>query len=232
LDDEPERHRTSDSYPRISGIVPARLALTVNYLGRLVYKNNKSLTQAFDYEEALIACACGDHDALLALYDRDARWLMGVILRIVRDHHLAEDVLQEAFLQVWQRANTFNSSRGSGRGWIYTVVRHRALDARRGVHLEVNTDSRDLENLANRQQAADLLPTGLGSMDLEHCINQLEPVKRDCIIQAFVEGLTHEQIALRLNAPLGTVKARTSWVAIAQGLSLVNLPAASLPSCR
>ena len=130
------------------------MAANVKDCGQPVNKSNIKLKpQTFSYEENLLACACGDHGALRVLYDRDARWLMGVTLRIVRDRHLAEDVLQEAFLQIWRGARTFNSSRGSGRGWIYTVVRHCALDAVRGARLEINVDSFDLENLADRRQA-------------------------------------------------------------------------------
>ena len=85
----------------------------------------------FDHEAALEACARGERFALKALYEREGRWLLAVAQRIVRDAELAEDVLQDAFLQIWQRAGTFKREMGSGRGWVYTVVRHRALDEAR-----------------------------------------------------------------------------------------------------
>ena len=69
---------------------------------------------AFDYEAALAACAGGDRDALRALYDREARRLMGVTLRIVRQRQVAEEVLQEAFLQIWRAAGTFDPGGGFG----------------------------------------------------------------------------------------------------------------------
>ena len=72
----------------------------------------------FDYEATLAACAQGNRTALRELYEREARWLMGVAMRIVRNRALAEEVLQEAFLQIWRGARTFDRSRGSGRGWI------------------------------------------------------------------------------------------------------------------
>jgi len=163
----------------------------------------------FDYEANLAACANGDRGALRALYEREGRWLMGVAVRIVRDRALAEEVLQEAFLQIWKGAATFDASRGSGRGWIYTVVRHRALqEIRRGGH-EFNVDVEELENLAHDQQPRDSDEPGIGTKELEHCLQQLEPKKRACIVHAFIEGYTHEQIASKLDTPLGTVK---SWV--------------------
>jgi RNA polymerase sigma-70 factor (ECF subfamily) len=163
----------------------------------------------FDYEASLAACANGDRGALRALYEREARWLMGVALRIVRDRHLAEEVLQDAFLQIWRAATTFDPARGSGRGWIYTVVRHRALqEVRRSGHAPTLAVE-DIDDLADHRQLADAAPADIDATELERCLEQLEPKKRDCIIQAFVEGYTHEQIAAKLDTPLGTIK---SWV--------------------
>ena len=82
----------------------------------------------FDYESAVEACARGECTGLRALYEREASWLLGVALRIVRKRDIARDVLQDAFVQIWQRAATYQRTLGSARGWIYTVVRHRALD--------------------------------------------------------------------------------------------------------
>ena len=164
---------------------------------------------AFDYEATLAACAGGDRDALRALYDREARRLMGVTLRIVRQRQVAEEVLQEAFLQIWRAAGTFDPARGSGRGWIYTVVRHRALQEVRKDGREANVAIEDIENLADDRQSAQADPQSIDAAELERCLARLEPQKRACIVHAFVEGYTHEQIAARLDAPLGTVK---SWV--------------------
>jgi RNA polymerase sigma-70 factor (ECF subfamily) len=166
------------------------------------------LRSGFDYEATLAACAQGDRRALRALYDREARWLMGVAVRIVRNRALAEEVLQEGFLQIWKAAGTFDSARGSGRGWIYTIVRHRALQEIRRPGREISIESEDLENLADLE-SPDPDGPGIGTAELEHCLELLEPKKRACIVHAFVEGYTHEQIAQKLDTPLGTVK---SWV--------------------
>lgn len=166
---------------------------------------------AFDYESALEACARGERFALRALYEREARWLLGVAQRIVKDHEIAQDVLQDAFLLVWQRASTYQRALGSARGWIYTVVRHRALDEVRRVRPE-HAAGDDLEAIAD---ARGLHAPGLdsGSHDrsesIERCLGSLEERKRECIVYAFVEGYTHDQIAARLATPVGTVK---SWI--------------------
>jgi RNA polymerase sigma-70 factor (ECF subfamily) len=165
----------------------------------------------FDYDAAVLACARGERFALRALYDREGRWLLGVAQRIVRDRERAEDVLHDAFVQIWQHASTFQPELGSARGWIYTIVRHRALkEARDGGRLEA-MDPLLLADLADAQQAsaAEAEQRGLDGDSLERCLQRLEATRRTCLMHAFVDGFTHEQIAQRLNTPLGTVK---SWI--------------------
>ena len=125
---------------------------------------------AFDYESAVLACARGERYALRALYEREARWLLGVAQRIVRDRQLAEDVLHDAFLQVWQRAGSYQPALGSARGWIYTVVRHRALkevrtpermhaiDPQHATEIGDRTDDEADAGAATAFQNADLHP--------------------------------------------------------------------------
>ncbi len=167
-----------------------------------------SPADAFDYESALEACARGERYALRALYEREARWLLGVAQRIVQDRDTAHDVLQDAFLLVWQRAASYQRALGSGRGWIYTVVRHRALDEARRVKREMPAGD-DIEALADAQFEPPVDLPHADAQALDRCMARLDQHKRDCIVFAFVEGYTHEQIAARLATPVGTVK---SWI--------------------
>jgi RNA polymerase sigma-70 factor, ECF subfamily len=167
---------------------------------------------SFDYEAALAACARGERFALRALYERESRWLLGVALRIVRDRERAEDVLHDAFLQIWQGAGGFQPALGSARGWIYTVVRHAALKAVRDPGRMQALDPQDLQTLSDHQQAASSDHAGDHDLDtdsLERCLQRLDPPRRACVVHAFVDGYTHEQIAHALQTPLGTVK---SWI--------------------
>lgn len=164
--------------------------------------------QDFDYESTVEACARGDADALQSLYQRESRWLLGVALRIVRDRDTAHDVLQDAFVQIWQRAAGYDRALGSARGWVYTVVRHKALDVARRAQRELPASDL-LDAMADPAPAA-AAPDGRADADALHrCLDALEPARRACIVDAFVEGLTHEQIAARAGTPLGTVK---SWI--------------------
>ena len=168
---------------------------------------------AFDYESALEACARGERFALRAIYERESRWLLGVAQRIVRDHDTAHDVLQDAFLLVWQRAASYQRALGSARGWIYTVVRHRALDEARRQRPEQAVGD-DLDALAEahgfRATAQAEVDQSHGQAEaIERCMQALDDRKREAIAYAFVEGYTHDQIAQRLATPVGTVK---SWI--------------------
>lgn len=175
------------------------------------------MTEPFDYERILAACTRHDQQALRALYDRDGGWLLSVASRIVGDPQLAEDVLQDAFVQIWTRAETFDPTLGSARGWIYTIVRHRALQEvrRPGFVRQVNTDN--IEALQDMVQVASQSGQSDGNADsgwaerqaLLRCMKGLSPEARYCIESAYLEGYTQQELADRLSKPLGTVK---SWI--------------------
>lgn len=165
----------------------------------------------FDYEAAVFACARGDRAALRSLYEREVRWLVGVALRIVRRRELADEVLHDAFLQIWQKAATFDPTLGSARGWVYSIVRHRALNVLRQAAPEraAGTPAAP-DELAD--EAAGPLDVALRRSDaqaLHRCLEGLDEHKRACILLAYVEGYSQAQIAHRMDCPLGTVKA---WV--------------------
>lgn len=165
---------------------------------------------AFDVEAALKGCAGGDAEALRLIYDRMAPMLMGVALRIVRRRDLANDVLHDAFIQVWRRADTFDPARGSARNWLFSVVRHRALTVMRRLGREQPLDEGKLaEQPADEPSALDRLALAADAGALRRCLEELDPDRRQTIVLAYTQGLSHTQIAARLGAPLGTVK---SWV--------------------
>jgi RNA polymerase sigma-70 factor (ECF subfamily) len=171
--------------------------------------------EEFDYEAALRGCAGGDAQALRRLYQQESPRLLGVALRIVRERQAAEDVLHDAFVSIWTKAGGFDAARGSGRGWIYSIVRHQALDAIRNGAQEVAVsedalDAIDSEAALQRQhQVADAFELRANLGRLHDCLTQLDAAKRNSILYAYVDGCTHSEIAERLASPLGTVKA---WI--------------------
>ncbi len=169
----------------------------------------------FDYDAALAACARGDAQALQRIYRHAGRYLLGVALRIVRERAQAEDVLHDAFISIWQRAGSFDAGRGAARGWIYSVVRHAALNVARGNARDVRINDEALEAIDDQaalhsyRSRIDPYELGADLGKLDACLGRLEPARRDCILLAYVEGCSHGEIAERTHTPLGTVKA---WI--------------------
>lgn len=169
----------------------------------------------FDYEAALAACAEGNAAALQSLYRQEGPRLLGVVQRIVRNMSLAEDIVHDAFVNIWRRANSFDASRGEARGWIYSIARNLALNAVRDFQRELTVDEDTSEALDNTASMAAWRDThdDFAWRDiagrLSPCLEQLEPARRNCILHAYVDGLSHSEISERIGAPLGTVKA---WI--------------------
>ena len=182
----------------------------------------------FDYEAELHACARGERQALHRLYEQESPRLLGVIQRIVVDRALAEDIVHDAFIKIWSGAASFDVTRGTARGWMFTVARHLALNSVRNNAREVPMDddsdddshlSATLEpsaTLEGWQDVTDTFDWRVNPTRIDFCLEQLDPVRRNCVFHAYVDGYSHQQIAHKVGAPLGTVKAwiRRSLVAL------------------
>ena len=171
---------------------------------------DNSEPSSFDYEASVQACAIGDRNGLRRLFEQEAGRLLTVARRIVRRSDIAEEVVQEAFLRIWQKADQFDPRLGSARGWIYTIVRNRALDVIRDNAREELTDDSRIESLLHDEQSVDDAFQRLaGNSRLRHCLEMLDARRRTCLLLAYVAGFSHGEIAGRLGLPLGTAK---SWI--------------------
>jgi len=150
-----------------------------------------------------------DRAAFAALYDRTSPQLFGVAMRILRQREEAEDVLQECFVAVWDRADTYDAQKSSVMTWLLSILRHRAIDRRRRrAHMEDRLGSEE-ELLSLRASIGDDADRGAGLRELYKCLQELESAPRRAVLLAYVYGYTHEELAQRLAAPTGTIK---SWI--------------------
>lgn len=164
----------------------------------------------FDYETTLRECAARRVEALHRLYEHEADRLLGVALRIVRHRDLAEDILHEAFIQIWRMAHTFDSARGSGRAWLSTIVRNRALNVLRAGRRTQPIDDGALDAIPDCAEKPDeTLERIDDEVRLKRCLQNLDDMKRTSILLAYVDGLSQSEIAERLGTSHNTVK---SWV--------------------
>ncbi|HYB10271.1 MAG TPA: sigma-70 family RNA polymerase sigma factor [Alphaproteobacteria bacterium] len=167
-------------------------------------------TVALSSPDALIeAVGHGSKTALRRLYELESRRLYGIALRIVRRPDVAADVLQDCFIQVWQNARSFSVERGTGAAWLTGIVRFRALDAARKFRREIPTDDPTLGDAPLDSDAIEKIDAAAAARALRRCLDLLDERQRRCVLLAFVDGMSHTEIAERIAAPLGSVK---SWV--------------------
>lgn len=155
------------------------------------------------------AAGRGNQAALRRLYELESRRLYGIALRIVRRPAIAAEVLQEVFVQVWRNARTFSPTRGAAEAWLTGIVRYRALDAVRKQGREILSDDPALGDRPLEPDVIERIDAAADAGALRRCLGALDDSQRRCVMLAFVDGLSHSEIAVRLAAPLGSVK---SWV--------------------
>ena len=155
--------------------------------------------------QLLVSCASGDAAAFRRLYEMQSAPLYGLALRITRQPALASDAVHDALLQVWRNAERFDPARGGARAWLATLVRYRAMDAVRKTRREVPALEQDERADTDPDPLDRLLATQDGQA-LHRCLQDVAPDRRSLVVMAFVEGLTHAEIATRLRQPLGTIK--------------------------
>jgi RNA polymerase sigma factor (sigma-70 family) len=165
---------------------------------------------SIDLDDALRRCAQGDRTALRMIYDAEAARMLGVALRLLHRRALAEEAVHDAFVQIWRHAETFDPARGRARAWLYAVLRHRALNIRRDEDRTELTDDLEPLQLPSEGDGAESLVIRLSETSaLRRCLERLEPARREAITLAYVEGLSHRELAGRLGVPVGTAK---SWI--------------------
>lgn len=163
-----------------------------------------------DLDRALLACARGERDGLRALYDAEAPRMLGVAMRMLRRQALAEEAVQDAFVQIWRRADSFDPARGGARTWIYAVLRNRVLNILRGENRTELVEDFEPMGLASGEEDPEAAIARLSEVGaLRRCLQQLEPHRRRLVVLAYMHGLSHGELAGRHGVPLGTMK---SWL--------------------
>lgn len=164
---------------------------------------------AISLAAALQSVANGDRAAFEEVYRRTSVKLFGVCLGILPVRHEAEEALQEAFLQIWRRADAFDASRGTAMTWLISLTRNRAVDRLRADG-KIATKPIELaaEIADDAPSASDILEMSEEEQRLNHCLGMLDNAEHHLIRTAFFEGSTYAELALRASTPLGTIKSR------------------------
>ena len=156
--------------------------------------------------------ATGDQSALATLYDTTNRLVYGLVLRVLGDVSSAEEVLLDVYTQVWRQAANYDSNRGAPLAWLTTIARSRAIDRlRSGWQDQRRKESLDVlgDAPAGTASPEEMTVASERQKFVREALNSLTPEQREVIELAYYSGLSHSEIAAKLNQPLGTVKTRT-----------------------
>jgi RNA polymerase sigma-70 factor, ECF subfamily len=159
-------------------------------------------------DDALVSqVAKGDERALSELYDRYARLVYAMGVRLLRDSHLAEELVQDAFTNVWQAAASFDPDRASFATWLYHITRNRATDLNRKRRvrplLAKEEPLRDVSGEPEPEMSVD-------GWDVAQALSRIPSQHREVLTLAYFEGLSQREISRRTGVPLGTIKSRTT----------------------
>jgi RNA polymerase sigma factor (sigma-70 family) len=172
---------------------------------------NADAARSTELAAALVRVAGGDRAALRLVYQDTSAKLFGVCLRILKDRSEAEDVLQDVYVTVWRKAASFDPARASPITWMVAIARNRSID-----RLRSRAAGGRLEPIEAADVVSDPAPAALERVEmaqqqqrLARCLEELEARHATAIRAAFLDGATYEQLAGRMNVPLGTMK---SWI--------------------
>jgi RNA polymerase sigma-70 factor (ECF subfamily) len=167
-------------------------------------------SSAPDLADLLKACGRGDQSAFARLYDATSSRVVGLAIRVVRDVAQAEEVAQEAFLEIWKTSGRFDPAKGSPLGWLLTIVHRKAVDRVRSAEASTRRDTtyHQRNQPVEHDSTAEAATASLEAGRVRQALSSLTPVQREALELAYFGGYTHTEVATMLELPVGTAKTR------------------------
>ncbi|WP_166261650.1 sigma-70 family RNA polymerase sigma factor [Marinobacter salicampi] len=158
----------------------------------------------------LIAVAREDRQAFQRLYEKISGRMFGLCLKLASQRELAEEAVQDAFVQIWHHAGEYHDERGAPLSWMLTIARYRTLDLMRSRKAKKTAGDSQLEYVEDgREGPLDVSLRSAGVAELTGCLEELSESQRDSILLTYYRGFSHDELSETLSSPIGTVK---SWV--------------------
>lgn len=155
-----------------------------------------------------------DTAALDYLYDHYSSALYSIVLRIVRKEDMAEEVLQDVFLKIWDKMASYDSSKGRLFTWMLNIARNQAIDKTRSKEMSQGRKTDDIDNLVNKVDRQESTALQIETIGLKEILTKLPEEQRFVIDHLYLKGYTQSELAEEFGIPLGTVKTRTRMAMI------------------
>ena len=170
--------------------------------------NTLGITLTYTEQELVSLLRNRDNKAFAYLYDNYASSLYSIVLQIVNDAELANDVLQEVFVNIWRRIEQYDPGKGRLFTWMMNIARNASIDTLRSRGYQNSRKNQSIKDNVDTIQAGDVLQPGVDTIGLRKMLEKLRAEQRILIELAYFKGYTHEEIAELEKLPLGTVKTR------------------------
>ncbi|MBJ7356335.1 MAG: ECF RNA polymerase sigma factor SigK [Nocardioides sp.] len=163
-----------------------------------------------DLADLLKLCGRGDQNAFAQLYDAVSARVHGLAVRVVRDPAQAEEVAQEAFLEIWKNSGRFDPAKGSPLGWLLTIVHRKSVDRVRSAEASTRRDTtyNQQNQPVDHDSTAEAAQASLEAHRVRAALESLTPIQREALELAYFGGYTHTEVATMLDLPVGTAKTR------------------------
>lgn len=165
------------------------------------------MSASADISALLQRVARQDKAAFAQLYTATSAKLLGIVLRILKRRDMAEEVLQEVYVKVWEKAGDFDGQRASPITWLSTIARNRAIDVvRQKTHVSLEDNPQYLDAPSEDDIALDKILKDETGAALKDCLSRLEPERARLVLLAYCEGLSRDELGIRYNQPANTIK--------------------------
>lgn len=215
----PVRIRADETLFELDGAIPGPMYDPQCGLARTYSGYGRIVTREFSNEaEITTRLLAGDREVFVRLYDQYSGLIYGVALRVLRNAAAAQDLVQDVFLQIWRNPNSFDPERGRLAPWLAVITRNKAVDSLRKRKFEMDP----AESPAVQSMTMQVSQPSYDDSELaKRLMAELPAEQRDVLELAYLDGLTHVEIAERLRQPLGTIKSRIrlGLVALRKGLA-------------
>lgn len=170
---------------------------------------SRALSANEELGQLLQGCSLGDEAAFAKLYDATSTRLFGLVLRVVQDRAQAEEVTQDAYLDIWRNSSRFDPGRGSALSWLMTIGHRKAVDRVRSAEAARRRDTAyQARQTAPFDQTVEQAHSNLDTQRIHRALEALTEIQRSALELAYFGGYTHREVASMLKLPLGTAKTR------------------------